>query len=263
MQSTLLHIYGPFAIHSYGLMIAIALLITTWLMQRSTLRKQLMSQDELLNAIMAGTLICISGGRALYLVSQWDTLESWTHIFNVWEGGLSLLGAVLATLIFLPLYLRIRGIPIMRFLDLVGLYAPLLIGISRIGCFFAGCCYGSPTELPWGVTYTQADSLAPVCVRLHPTQLYSTLTLVAGFLFVYYLIRPRIRIPGQLFCLSILLVAIERFMIDFLRGDQEFLIVQSTTHLSLHQWISLAILISVGILFIALSYWHGHRRAPR
>jgi phosphatidylglycerol:prolipoprotein diacylglycerol transferase len=82
----------------------------------------------------------------------------------------------------------------------------------------AGCCYGRPTELPWGVTFTHPESLGPLGVKVHPTQLYESL-LVLGVLAVLYHLRTRKRFDGQLLGTYFLLAGLARFVVEFFRGD--------------------------------------------
>jgi phosphatidylglycerol:prolipoprotein diacylglycerol transferase len=95
--------------------------------------------------------------------------------------------------------------------------------IGRFGCLFAGCCYGKPTGLPWGITFTDPFAAAnvgtPLGVPLHPTQLYEA---GAEFLILMTLLgteRKGRPFPGRTFWLYILLYAVSRFIIEFFRGD--------------------------------------------
>ena len=97
---------------------------------------------------------------------------------------------------------------------------PLAIGhaIGRMGCFFAGCCYGKAFDLPWSVTFTNPDSLASVNIPLHPTQLYSFVANLLIFIFLWFF-RKRKRYDGQLFWIYVFLYGVSRFLIEIFRGD--------------------------------------------
>ena len=91
-----------------------------------------------------------------------------------------------------------------------------------MGCFAAGCCYGKPTDLPWGVTFTNSYSGSlvgvPLEIALHPTQLYSALgnlLLFTGLIWFY----RRKRFDGQVFWLYALSYGVFRFIVEFWRGD--------------------------------------------
>jgi phosphatidylglycerol:prolipoprotein diacylglycerol transferase len=88
---------------------------------------------------------------------------------------------------------------------------------GRIGCFLAGCCYGTPTDLPWGVTYHAELSQAPHGVTLHPTQLYEALAVL--LLLCYTVTRRAKPFAGALFLRTIALYGVTRFFLEFLRDD--------------------------------------------
>lgn len=239
MYSELVHIYGPFSIHSFGVMIALGLLLFVWLAGKHPLRIQTMSLDQFMDLITIGILCGVIGGRLLYVFVEWHSLAHWYDVFAVWQGGFSLLGTVIACGLIVPVYLCTKGIALLPTLDLIGIHAPLLQGVSRIGCFFAGCCYGRPLA---GVSL----------LSCHPTQLYSACTLIAIFFVLRFLYGTGRMRQGQLFGLYLVLISGERFFVDFFRADQEFLSYGSLSLFSLHQWISI-LLCSIGIIICAIA----------
>jgi phosphatidylglycerol:prolipoprotein diacylglycerol transferase len=116
--------------------------------------------------------------------------------------------------------------------------------IGRIGCFLAGCCYGSQCDRPWAVTY-DVDAYkmtgVPPGVPLHPAQLYESAFNLALFGFLYWLF-PRSQRPGEVFGLYLALYSLFRFCVEFVRHHEQAL----TWSLSNTQWISVATL-AVGI----------------
>ncbi|HZW60783.1 MAG TPA: prolipoprotein diacylglyceryl transferase [Candidatus Babeliales bacterium] len=251
MRRTLVHLYGPFSIHSFGLMIALGLLVFTWLVLRHQGRKKIISSEQLIDVLLIGVVTATIGGRALYIFAEG---ARWDDLLCFWNGGFSILGTVLSLLIVLPWYLYSRSIPILPFFDLVALYAPLMQAISRTGCFFAGCCYGLQTQVPWAIVYSDSESIAPLGTALHPTQLYSSIALLSIFLFLYYICQPLFKKPGQIVSLYLILISIERFSVDFFRGDQEFFANPSLQLFSINQWIALALLGIAIICFCVSSY---------
>jgi phosphatidylglycerol:prolipoprotein diacylglycerol transferase len=89
---------------------------------------------------------------------------------------------------------------------------------GRIGCFFAGCCYGKYCDLPWAVTFNNPDSLAPQGLPLHPTQLYEALSNMAIFLFLFFF-RKHKKYDGQIFWLYVFIYGITRSFIEIFRAD--------------------------------------------
>lgn len=144
----LFSLYGPVGIQSFGLFIVIGILIFTFLFLQDPRRKNLISSEQYYNGLSAAIIVGFLGGRLLYVATS-DEPISFGQIFAFWEGGYSLLGGIVALTIFIPWYLKAHNIPILPLLDLVSIYAPLLQSISRIGCFFAGCCFGVVTHAPW------------------------------------------------------------------------------------------------------------------
>ncbi len=232
---TLFHIYGPIAIHSYGLMIAIGLLCFLYLSQRDPRYNVLHLEYHLNTILLVGITAAIMGGRLLFFITHPELYTDFASFFAFYEGGFSILGTVIAVLIALPAYLSYAKIPIIPFLDFIAIYAPVLQSISRIGCFFAGCCYGLPTTKSWGIIYTQATSEAPLYTCLHPTQLYSSIALLFIFTFQYFIGRYYLKKQGQLLYSYIFLIASERFIVDFWRGDR----VADTWNISLNQYVAL------------------------
>lgn len=245
MKHTLFHLYGPLAIHSYGLMIAIGLLLFLVLIHKDRRFYALDLENRFSGILAIGIIAALLGGRLLFYFTHPEYFRQMSDFFAFYYGGFSILGAVLGVLITLPLYLRHLNIPIIPFLDLIALYAPFLQSISRIGCFLAGCCYGLPTSLPWGIIYTDTESVAPLYVCLHPTQLYSAIGLMIIFALMYFGLQHIYKKTGQLICWYLLLIGAERFIVEFWRGDRA-----SSALFSLNQLVAAAMM---GIALIGLA----------
>ncbi len=241
VRRELLHIWGPFSIYSYGVAIAIGVLLLKWLIQKDPRFAKLRLEQTFTGFLVLSILVALLGGRLLYLVTEPDGLTEWSDLVDFWQGGFSLLGSILGILIVMPWYLKKISVPIVPMLDLIALYAPLLQSVARIGCFFAGCCYGMPTSLPWGFTYTDPNSAAPLYYSLHPTQLYSSASLLLIFLAQYFLLQKIARNPGQLMGIYLMFVSFERFVVDFWRADRVFPAMQSIAFLSIYQILALGI----------------------
>lgn len=226
MQRELLHLYGPFSINSFGLMIVIGLIIFSYLLLNDKKRSSIISTEHYFNLITPAIISAIIGGRFLFVATHWDSFDHWIDIFAIWQGGFSLLGGIIALILVMPFYFKKYNVPLLPFLDLISIYAPLLQSISRVGCYFAGCCYGCPA------TYFNGN---------HPTQWYSAICLFGIFLFQYCIARSWKLQTGQLFCIYLMLMSIERFSNDFFRAEREM----STIHsLSITQLLCVGIFIS-------------------
>ncbi len=165
----------------------------------------------LVSAIVASRLFYVAVTPELFM-------DNPLEIFKIWNGGLVFYGGFIGALITAIIYLKKQRMPLWKTADMV---APsLAIGhfLGRIGCFFAGCCYGKACQLPWAITFSHPESLAPTGIPLHPTQLYSSLNNLSIFLFLWFF-RKRKQFEGQLFWCYVLIYGITRSAIEMLRGD--------------------------------------------
>jgi phosphatidylglycerol:prolipoprotein diacylglycerol transferase len=170
-------------------------------------------------------------------------------------------GGLIAVVLSGWIFCKVKRAP---FFDIIDVVAPCLAlghAIGRIGCLFAGCCYGKLCELPWAITFTHPRSLAPLNVKIHPTQLYEFLgnLIIVGIL-VWIERYPRSR--GQLFSIYLLLYAILRGSVEIFRGDTERGFVEFNG-LYPNEWLSTSTFISIAMIFVAaLIYWtnrYAHR----
>ncbi|MBV8660753.1 MAG: prolipoprotein diacylglyceryl transferase [Candidatus Dependentiae bacterium] len=259
MPPILLHIYGPIAIHSFGAMIVLGLMITLYLLHRDKPLQNLISEQQLTTIFQISFISGIAGGRIWFLMLNSSMMTHWTDYFSVWSGGLSILGAVIAIIGTLSIYFFYTKLPTLRLLDRLALYTPLLQSISRLGCLFAGCCYGKPTHLPWGIMYENYDSLAPLHIKLHPSQMYSSLFLACSFILLLCFDRfYHYKKPGQILALYIMLISLDRFIIDFFRGDREFFIQPNEWlfgNLSIQQTLALWMFLGALIMMIFVTIY--------
>ncbi|MDP3889206.1 MAG: prolipoprotein diacylglyceryl transferase [bacterium] len=258
MRRELIHICGPISIYSYGIAITLGVLIFMWLVQKHPLFKKLHLQDTFVDILIVGIVTGVIGGRLFYVLSEPDVTLSLKNFISFWEGGFSILGTILALVLILPIFLKKRGVPILPVLDLFSIYVPLLQSISRVGCFLAGCCYGIPSNLSWAITYTNSNTVAPLFIAMHPTQLYSVIILLIIFLTMFLLLQKIFKKPGQLTCIYLALASAERFIVDFWRADRTFfakdIVPLGITHrFSISQLIALGIFVIVCIVFIYIS----------
>ena len=210
---------GPFVLHTYGLMVAIGFLLALTVARRQFQRFGL-PLDRLDPMVLYLMIFGLLGARALYfaLESSATLRVDPFAFFRLWEGGLVFYGAVIAGVLTLTVLSRRYGV---RFISLTDAFAaPLLLGhaLGRVGCFAAGCCYGRPTELPWGVSFSHPASLAPRFTPLHPTQLYESAGNLLLFFAALWLSR-RERRPGMLTAFYAVSYGLFRFLVEFLRGD--------------------------------------------
>ena len=210
--------FGNFAIYTYGLMMAIAFFTGITLARKEADR---LGQDpEKIMDLSFYTLIAaVIGSRLFYVfIDPLTFLSDPIEIFRIWNGGLVFYGGFIMAVIVAMIYVKKTGMPLWQTGDIMAPGLAVGQAIGRIGCFFAGCCYGKVCDLPWAITFNHSESLVPQGLPLHPTQLYSVFSDFSIFV-VLWLLRKKIRFHGQLFWLYVLLYGITRPIIEIYRGD--------------------------------------------
>lgn len=249
--------FGPITIRSYGALVATAVLVA-WLLARSESKRNKLSPALMDDFLSWGLLFGLAGARIDYvLFSDFASfLRDPFEIIAVWHGGLAIQGAILGGLVGALWFCRRRGLSFWKLADTL---APALIigqAIGRIGCLLNGDAYGKPTDLPWAITFTDPDSLAPKGISLHPTQLYE----FAWDLLVFALLRLLRRKPraeGILFLWYAGLYSLGRFVIESFRGDQ---LTYRLGPYSLSTAMTLSALALVGVLLIGFLLRFRHVR---
>ncbi|MFH0925135.1 MAG: prolipoprotein diacylglyceryl transferase [bacterium] len=208
---------GPITLHTYGLLVSIAFLVVLKLAIKQA-NKEGISSDCILDLSFYSLLAAIVGARIFFVILDPDFFSDPRDIYRVWQGGLVFYGGFIGAFVVGFWYIKKHNLPLWQTLDI---FTPsLAIGqaIGRLGCLMAGCCHGKECHLPWAITFSNKNSLAPLGVPLHPTQLYSSLQ---GALIFLILINVRRKKPfhGFLVCLYIFLYSIFRFIVEIFRGD--------------------------------------------
>jgi phosphatidylglycerol---prolipoprotein diacylglyceryl transferase len=247
---------GSFPINTYGVFLALAflcaILITVKLGQRDGLPR-----ERIYDLSLWMLLASLIGSKILMLFTEPEYRDQPLQLLSldflrsggVFYGGL--LGAVIAGYLLMKRY----QLPWWKTADAC---APgIAIGnfFGRQGCFAAGCCWGKPTSLPWGVKFSELGhdiTGVPIDQHLHPTQLYESFAMLLVFFFLLWL-HKRKRFSGQVILAYALLYSIVRFAIEFVRDDPrgDILGLTTLTGLSTSQMISLVMGVTALILLIA------------
>jgi phosphatidylglycerol:prolipoprotein diacylglycerol transferase len=194
----------------------------------------------------------ILGARLL-----WATNEIWQkntvnlyEFIAVWRGGLSILGALIGSLIIIP-YLQVTNISVKKFFASVLIYLPIAQAVGRIGCLLVGCCHGEENlgNCFLSIIYTHPDSLAPCFVSLYPTQLYSCMFYI--FIFIGLLYVKKFNNHELIIKIYFISTATERFILDFWRGDRQIIPNIFGGLFSSHQLIAMLIISFMVILIIS------------
>jgi phosphatidylglycerol:prolipoprotein diacylglycerol transferase len=188
------------------------------------------------------------GARVLYLALEPEAFTSWRDALAL-SGGLSMYGGVLGAIGACWLYARWRQVPFLVLADVAAPSIALGHGVTRIGCFLNGCCYGRPTTGPFGVRFppgSHAD-IAFGGAGLHPTQLYTS-ALALSIMFALLAFERKPRGTGQVFGLFLVLEGLGRFGMDFVRAYEPG--SYALLGLTAHQLIALGLL-GAGLLLLA------------
>lgn len=205
---------------SYGLSVALGLVVALVLIRRLAPRVGVpgqQAQDVVVWSCLGGLL----GAKLLLVV-----LEPRVFLEKPWEiffqGGV-FYGGLIGGVVTLILVCLKRGIDPNALGDACAPAIPLGHALGRVGCFLAGCCWGSSCDLPWAVSYTHPDaaatgSILPFGATVHPVQLYEAFgnVLLAGL--VYLIFRHR-RFAGQAWWSYAAAYAVLRFLLESFRGD--------------------------------------------
>jgi phosphatidylglycerol:prolipoprotein diacylglycerol transferase len=237
------------SVYAYGFFLILGMVVAGSLAILRVRKEGLsISFERVADLFFYTVLSAIVGSRALFVLINFDLYrENPLRILNIWGGGLVFYGGLVLAIGVAIAYMRWHRLPIWKLFDLISPFIALGLFFGRIGCFFAGCCYGKETALPWGVIFTDSNSLARLNVPLHPTQLYDAANGLVIFLFLLWMERRK-AFDGQIFLLFILLYSTFRFFIEMLRGDPRGFLIQNLISTSQGIGIFLAIL-SIFMLF--------------
>lgn len=245
MYPALPEIYG-FALKSYALLCALAMLAAL-LPVRSEARRLGWNVESMSWLVITSTLVGWIGAHVLYVITRFDLpAEKWWPLLfkvgsgNVWYGGF------LASWLLVDRYARRHRLDLRRMYDLSAFAVIVAQGVGRIGCLLGGCCYGSPTTLPWGVRLRAPDHQNGY---VHPVPLYESLFL--SVLFVWLWSTRRRRRAGHTAVLYLSCAAAGRFALEFLRGDRIRGFVWGW--LSTSQFVALLLLVAAALLHAWIS----------
>jgi phosphatidylglycerol---prolipoprotein diacylglyceryl transferase len=221
----LFHI-GKFAVPTYGVLVATGVMLGLYIAAKLS-ERQGQDPEKAWNLGILAILCAVVGAKVMLIINDWSWYTSHpseiVSLGTLQAGGV-FYGGLLAALAVSVWYIRRNQMPVLRTCDA---FAPgIAIGhaVGRLGCFAAGCCFGKPTSLPWGVTFTNPlanyYSGTPLGVRLQPTQLYESLAELINFLILLTLFRNK-KFEGQVIGAYMFLYGVERFFIEFVRGDPD------------------------------------------
>ncbi len=249
--------FGNWPVYSYGVLLAAAYLAA---LQLAVVRGRRVGLDgaRIMDLGIYIIIAALVGAKLMLLVVDFDYFVSQPdQLFSLVRAGGVFYGGLIAALVVGLLLARRYRLPRWTTADLAAPGIALGHVIGRFGCLLAGCCYGRPTDVAWGITFTDPVAAAnvgtPLGVPLHPTQLYDA---GAELLIMVLLLATERRgrpFPGRTFWLYILLYAISRFIVEIYRGDERGMMFGMSTS----QFISIVLV----PLAIAMLVWLRKRGA--
>ena len=253
MHPILFKLFG-FPVGTYGVILSSGALAALGLARRLAPRAGL-DRDKLTDLLVYALLASFAGAKVALILGDFrefadhpvrflvENLRSYGAFYGGFAGGVSVA----------LLYMRRAGISFWRAADVAAVALPLAQGIGRWGCFFAGCCYGKPTTLPWGLVFPAVDLCADG-TRIHPWPLYESAADLLLFGVLLWLFARRAFI-GQAFLVYVFGYAAARGILEFWRGD-------AVRGLYFGGTVSLSQLAAAGAFAAAAVAWAWRRRNP-
>ena len=211
------------------------------LIQKSDINEKF---DDYITYLVIGMII---GGRLGYIIFYNFSyyINNFFDIFKVWEGGMSFHGGLIGIIVASILFSKKNNQDSFLYMDLVSLVAPIGIFFGRLANFINSELYGTPTDIPWAVTFIQVDNLSR-----HPSQLYEAILegIILFIILMYFKNKDYLKKPGLISGLFLIFYSIFRFFIEFVRVPDEQL-GHLIFELSMGQIISLIFFVIGIILF--------------
>lgn len=229
---------GPITIHSYGLFIGLGFIAALFIAEYRG-KKRGYDTDFIFNLGFVAIIFGLLGAKILYFITEWKAiLDDPSNILELMDGFV-VYGGIIGGILAAYIYCKFKKKYFLTYFDLVMPSVAIAQGLGRIGCFFAGCCYGLETDSPISIVFSNS-SYAPNHVHLIPTQLISSVgDFAIGIVLIWYASKkPK---SGLVASTYLVLYGIGRFIIEFYRGD---LIRGSIGSLSTSQFISIFIVLA-------------------
>lgn len=211
---------GPLTIQTFGLMFALGFIASGALIAKR-FRELGNPVDWAYEMTFSALIGGIIGSRLYYLADNWDEVSD-DFLGNLFSGsGLTWYGGAIGGAVAVCLWARWRGYLGLGLLDLAAPALALGYAIGRIGCQLSGDGdYGKNWDGPWAMAYP--DGTVPIDEKVHPTPVYEALVMGLGA-YILWTLRDRFR-TGILFALYLVYAGVERFLVEFVRrNDDAFL----------------------------------------
>lgn len=208
---------GKITIHSYGVLIALGIVLCVCMGMYRAKRKDL-KPDAVIDLAILCVICGFIGAKLFFVLLSIKTFVK-DPLSVLGSSGFVVYGGIILGVISAMIYCKAKKIAFWEYFDLLAPSVALAQAFGRLGCFMAGCCYGKETHAAWGVVFPEG-SFAPAGVRLIPTQLISS---AGDFAIVILLIlfSRRSRRTGDVGAMYLLCYGIGRFLVEFLRTNEQ------------------------------------------
>ncbi len=249
---------GPLEVRWYGLMYLFGFLSSYLLVRYQVRRRGLAISRELVDDLYFYLVVgLISGARLGYVVfyNLGEYIQTPIEILKVWHGGMSFHGGLIGTVLAGIVFSRKKEVDFWLWADMIIATAPIGLGLGRLGNFINAELYGRVTTVPWAMVFPYSDGLPR-----HPSQLYEAFFEGMVLFLVLWFAKDRIRRPGMLTSLFLVLYGCFRFFLEFFREpDPQLGFVLS--FLTMGQILSLLMILAGGLLFVMRRSGDGQTRS--
>ncbi|TSB01375.1 prolipoprotein diacylglyceryl transferase [Sphingorhabdus contaminans] len=253
---------GFFQIRWYSLGYLAGILLGYWLLLKLLARPGApMSREHADDMILYATLGIIVGGRLGYIFFyQPSILQNPVDIFKLWEGGMSLHGGTLGTIIAIWLLARKHKLSFLRVCDYIACVIPFGLFLVRLANFVNDELWGRVTDVPWAIVFPNGGP-----EPRHPSQLYEAALeglLMAAIMWPLFFKTDARYKPGFLFGTAALIYGLSRFAVEFVREpDQQLQWLVQASGLSMGQWLTIPMIL-IGLFLIATASGRRKRVEP-
>jgi phosphatidylglycerol---prolipoprotein diacylglyceryl transferase len=213
---------GPLTIHTYGFMMAVGVAAGLWFIYVQA-KKAGLDANRIMDAAFYTIIVSLIGAKLMLFVGNISYYVTYPReLFALARSGGVFQGGLTFGVIYALWYFRRKKIPTWPTADLIAPALALGHGFGRIGCFSAGCCYGSECSAPWAVVFNNAYASELTGVRLHaplhPVQLYEAVLNFLNFGVLFVILKKK-KFDGQVFAFYIINYSVIRFFTEYFRGD--------------------------------------------
>jgi phosphatidylglycerol:prolipoprotein diacylglycerol transferase len=256
---------GSYEVPSYGVLLTLAFAAGIWIARRRAEARGI-DGERVLDACMLILFTSILGARLLWVATHLEVFRppqgTWTDALNPFRGGayvgfagLSVLGGVVLATVSALAFLAWRKLPVLATADVLAPSVALGEGVTRIGCFLNGCCYGLPCDGGFCLRFPEGSGpdLTYHGAAVHPTQLYASAAGFAFFFLLSWLLRRRL-FDGAVFAAFLMTQGVARLLLDTIRHQDASVVWfhVGASPFTANQGVSVGLLIAGAVLFVLL-----------